>query len=94
MKELQIAREIYLSAMDTMKKTLDLIEFKFDCRTKEFKYFKSSIMENTYDNLRKVFRFFEDNKKIQKCPKKHNLRQGYKACPCGGSGYINFRDKK
>ena len=94
MKELQIAREIYLKAMETMKKTLDLIEFKFDCRTKEFKYFKSEIMENTYNNLRKLFKYLEDAKIIEKCPKSHNLRQGYKPCSCGGSGYINFRDKK
>ena len=94
MKELQIAREIYLKAMETMKKTLDLIEFKFDKRTKEFKYFKSQIMENTYENLRKLFKYFEDNKMIEKCPKNHNLRQGWKNCDCGGSGYINFRDKK
>ena len=94
MKEIQISREIFLKSMDTMKKTLDLIEFKFDKRTKEFKYFKSQIMNSTYDNLRKLFKFLEDNKIIEKCPHNHNLRQGFKNCSCGGSGYINFRDKK
>lgn len=93
MKKIQLASEIYSKSLDTMKKTLDLIEFKFDCRTKEFRFFKSQIMENTYSNLTKLFKYLEDLKIIQKCPKGHNLRQGWKNCPCKGSGYITFKDK-
>ena len=90
---MQIAREIYQKALDTMKKTLDLIEFKFDKRTKEFKYFKSQLMDTTYENLRKLFKTLADAKIIEKCPCGTNVRKGFKRCDCGGSGYINVKDK-
>lgn len=93
MKDLQIPAEIYLKSLDTMKKILDLGEALFDMRTKQFKFFKSQVMDNTYENLRKLFKYLADNKIIQKCPKQHNLRQGYKPCQCKGSGYINYIDK-
>ncbi len=91
MKKIQISKEIYLKTLDTMKKTLDLIEFKFDKKSVDFKYFKSQIMENTYENLRKLFKYLEDNKIIEKCSSNHNLRQGWKNCDCGGSGFVNIK---
>lgn len=90
---MQIAREIYSKALNTMKKTLDLIEFKFDKRTKEFKYFKSQLMDNTYENLIKLFKTLADAKIITKCPCGTNVRRGFKNCDCGGSGYTNYKDK-
>jgi len=87
--KLQIPREIYLKSMDTMKKNLDLIGFKFDSKSQDFKYFKSQIMENTYTNLRNLFKFFADKGLIKKCQCGTNLRKGFKKCLCGGSGYIN-----
>lgn len=89
MKTIQIASEIYLKALDTMKKTLDLMQFGFDMRTTKFKYAKSQIMNHNYENLTKLFKYLEDSGIIIKCPKGHNLRQGWKNCPCKGSGYIN-----
>lgn len=94
MKEIQLASAIFLKALDTMKKSLDLAEYGMDKRTKQFKYFKSEIMSKTYENLTKLFKYLEDNKILEKCPKSHNLRQGWKNCDCGGSGYINFKNKK
>ncbi len=85
----QIARIIYLSELDTMKKILNLAEFKFDRRTKEYQYFKSQIMDNFYNNLNKLFKELEQLNLIQKSTCKHSVRGGYKACLCGGSGYIN-----
>jgi len=89
MQKIQLAREIYLKNLDIMKKTLDLLSFKFDCRTKEFKYFKSQVMDFTYNNLKKLFKHLESNKIIKKCSCGTNVRRGYSSCKCGGSGYIN-----
>lgn len=85
----QIARAIFLKTLDTMKKILDLASFGFDCRTKQFKYFRSQVMEVTYTNLKKLFKELEETKLIVKCPQNCRLRQGYKKCLCGGSGWVN-----
>ena len=92
--KVQLSAEIYMKTLDTMKKILDLGEALFDMRTKQFKFFKSQVMNNTYENLRKLFKYLEDNKILKKCPNKHNLRQGYRNCICKGSGYINFDTKE
>ena len=88
----QIARNIYLSSLDTMKKILDLASFKFDKRTSEYKYFKSQIMDATYNNLTKLFEILKKEGLIQKSDCGHSVRGGYKDCQCGGSGWIN-KDK-
>lgn len=90
MRLIQIAKEIYFKNLDTMKKTLDLFSYGKDKKSSDYKFAKSQVMSYTYDNLRKLFKQLEDNKIIKKCPNNHNLRQGYKNCDCGGSGYINF----
>ena len=90
---IQIAGEIYLKSMNTMKRILDLVEFKFDKRTKEYGYFKSQIMDYTYENLKKLFKHMEDNKVLKKCPNGCNLRQGFKRCLCKGCGYINSENE-
>jgi len=90
MEKIQIAREIFLKSLNTMKKILDLVEFKFDKRTKEFRYFRQEIMNNTYENLYKLFKTLKDNKILENCPCGAKLRQGYKVCiDCGGSGFRN-----
>jgi hypothetical protein len=86
---IQLAKLIYLKAMSTMKKTLDLVAYGTDKRTSHYKFAKSQIMDYTYENLRKLFKTLEDNKIIKKCSCETNLRKGYKQCLCGGSGYIN-----
>lgn len=89
MKQIQIAREIFLNTLDTMKKILDLIAFKTDEKSKEYRYYKKEIMNHTYKNLKKVFKTLSETKLIKKCPNKCNLRQGFRKCICGGSGFIN-----
>jgi len=86
---MQIAREIFLNQLTVMKKLLDLLAFKMDMRTNDYKYVKSQIMGYVYEGLQKLFKQLSDEKIIEKCPKKHNLRQGFKKCLCGGSGWIN-----
>ena len=89
MQNIQIAREVFLNNLDTMKKILDLIAFKTDEKSKEYCYYKKEIMNHTYKNLKKIFKTLSENKVIKKCSNKCNLRQGYSKCECGGSGYCN-----
>jgi len=93
MEKIQIAREIYLASVKIMKKILDLLGFKMDKRTSDFKYAKSQVMDYFYEELRKEFKTLVDKKIIKKCPCGTNLRKGFKKCICGGSGYINFNTK-
>lgn len=92
--KIQIGKTIFLNTLDTMKRILDLIAFKTDENSKEYKYYKKEIMDNTYKNLKKLFKILEDEEILIKCPKRCSLRKGYSKCLCGGSGYINFVDKK
>lgn len=88
--KVQITKEIYLKTLDTMKKTLSLIEFGMDMRTNKYKYARSQIMDYFYDNLIKLFKHLEEEKIIEKCPCNTNVRKGFKKCEfCGGSGFRN-----
>ncbi len=87
--KVQIAKTIYLEQLSTMKQILSLAEFKFDKRTKEYLYFKSQIMNATYNGMKKLFKKLEREKIIKKCPCNTNVRKGFKHCECGGSGYYN-----
>ena len=90
LKNFQIARSIFLVNLETMKKILDLGKYKLGSNSEDFIYYKQQIMEYTYNNLKKLFKQLEAEKIIKKCPNKCNLKQGYKNCVCGGSGYINM----
>ena len=94
MKTVQIAKETYLRSLKVMKKTLDLLSFKFDKRTTEYKYAKSQVMDYFFDELRKTFKYLADLGIIEKCPCGTNVRRGYKNCICGGSGYVNKKKDK
>jgi len=89
MQKIQIARAIFLGQLAIMKKILDLISFKFDQRTSDYKYMKKQVMDYTYEGLKKLFKQLETEKIIKKCSCGTSLRKGYKNCKCGGSGYIN-----
>lgn len=92
MKKIQIAKIIFLNNLEIMKKILDLIAFKVDKKSDDYKYYKREIMNNFYQKLGKLFKQLSDNKIIEKCPCGHSLRKGYSDCSfCGGSGY---KDKK
>ena len=88
--KIQLAKEIYLSNLDTTKKILDLLQLKFGKESEEFKYLKKQLFDYTYNNLKKLFKKLEDKKIIKRCPKNCGLRNGYTSCLCNGSGYINF----
>ena len=88
--KIQIAKEIYLSQLNTTKRILDLLQLKFGKDSDEFKYLKKELFDYTYNNLKKLFKKLEDEKIIKKCPKNCSIRQGYTACVCNGSGFINY----
>ena len=90
MEKIQVAKLIFLNNLSTMKSILDLIAFKTDSKSKEYAYYKKEIMSHTYKNLKKLFKTLAELSLIERCPNKCNLRQGYKKCKCGGSGYINY----
>ena len=93
MPKIQIAKQIFLSSLGTMKSTLDLIAFKVDKKSDTYIYYKKEIMSYTYRNLKKLFLHLEVNKIIEKCSCGANLTQGYKSCPsCGGSGFCNRKN--
>lgn len=94
MKNKQIARNIYLSTLDTAKKVLDLLGFKLDKRTKDFSYARSQVFDYFYNNLKKLFIQLEKDGLIQKSKCGHSVRGGYKACSCGGSGFVNVEKDK
>jgi len=91
MERIQIAKEIYLMNLSIMKKILDLISFKYDNRTSEFKYMKKQIMDYFYNTLNNKFKSLEDSKILKKCECGTNVRKGYKNCSCGGAGFINAK---
>jgi len=93
MQKNHISKIIYLKSLNTMKKTLDLLGFKMDRRTKDFSYAKSQIMDYFYENLRKIFKEMEDNKILKKCSCGHSLRKGWTDCKCGGSGFLEIDNK-
>jgi len=93
MPKSQIAKQIFLSSLGTMKSTLDLIAFKVDKKSEIYVFYKKEIMAYTYRNMIKLFKHLEENKIVEKCPNKCLLTQGYKKCKCGGSGYINLIEK-
>jgi len=92
--KIQIARAIYLGQLAIMKKLLDLMEFKMDKRTNDYKYTKSQIMDYTYEGLNKIYKKLEEEKIIERCSCGTNVRKGYKKCLCGGSGFRNIEKDK
>ena len=93
-EKVNIARVIFLNTITTLKSILSLLEFKLGKTTEEYKYAKKEIMNYTYNNLIKTFHTLESNKIIQRCSNKCNLRQGWKDCSCGGSGFANVKTDK
>ena len=85
----QIAKSIFLANLAIMKKVLDLIAFKVDKNSEDYKYYKKEIMDSFYTKLKKLFSTLETEKVIKKCSCGTNLRKGYRSCDCGGSGWIN-----
>jgi hypothetical protein len=87
---IQIARTIYLTQLNILKKILDLLQLKFGKESDDFKYLKSQIFNYFYSDMDKLFKQMENDKIIKRCPKKCSIRHGYTDCQCSGSGYINY----
>ena len=89
MLKVQIAKEIFLMSLSSMKRILDLQKYKLGKDSEDFIYYKSQIMEITYTNLKRLFRQLEQEKIIEKCFCGAKGRKGYSDCLCGGSGFTN-----
>lgn len=88
--KIQIAKIIFLFSLSIMKKILDLGEFKLGKKSDDYKYFKRQIMDFFYKGLNKLYKSLADEKIIERCDCKANLRKGYSDCEkCSGSGYKN-----
>jgi hypothetical protein len=90
---MQIAKGIFHKNLSIMKQILDLGEFKLGKNSEDFKYFKKQIFDFTYKGLQSLFKQLGDENIIKKCPKNCSIRKGYSDCECGGSGYINVKEK-
>ena len=91
----QIASLIYHRVLSIMKFTLDLEEQKYLERGRQddrYKFFKKQLMSHTYDNLRSLFKEFEDFRMIQPTSYPEDVKDGYKPTPSGGSGYVNTNE--
>jgi len=87
----QIARSIYLTQLNILKKILSLIEYKEGKESPNFKYLKKQIFDFFYIDMSKLFKQLESEKLIKRCPKGCSIRQGYTLCEhCNGSGYTNI----
>jgi len=84
----QLAKMLYESHLEMMKRFLRLGEFKF--RGKEYAYFREETMGFVYEALTGLFKAMESEGVIKACKCGARLRGGKEACPmCGGSGYCN-----
>ena len=72
----------------------DLGQYKLGKKSEDFIYYKQQVMSFFYSGLKTLFKQMTEEKLIVRCPDKCSLRQGYKDCLCGGSGWINYEVKK
>lgn len=85
--KIELAKLTFLTNLASMKKVLDLGEYKLD--EKSFRYYKKQIMDIFFNSLKEIFKQLEQDKIIKRCHQKCSLRNGYSDCLCGGSGWIN-----
>lgn len=93
---MQIAKVVFLQSLDTMKKILDLGEYRMDKNSNAFKFFKRQVMKYTYNNLIVLFEQLKNERIIIKCKCNSNLKLGFNNnCKiCNGAGYVNVEPEK
>lgn len=90
---MQIAKEIFLMSLSSMKKILDLGKYKLGKDNEDFIFYKQQVMEITYSNLKRLFKKMTEEKLIERCSCGAQLRKGYKPCPeCNGCGFCNRKN--
>jgi hypothetical protein len=88
---MQLAKTIFLTFLSIMKKILDLIAFKCDKKSDDYKFYKKQIMDYIYNGMRDLFKKLQSEKVIERCHCGADLRNGYSDCQeCSGSGYKNL----
>lgn len=91
---IQLARNIYLAAMSTMKYTLNMEERKYEEGRKDerYRFFKQELMKKTYNELRNLFEKLSEQGLIEDSGQNEDLKYGYKETVSGGSGYVNTEE--
>lgn len=91
--KLQIAKIIFFKHKNTLKKLLQMGEFKFGGRkSQEYKFFKKNCSDYVYEQLKQILKLLEIMKISEKCECGCSIekREGTQPClSCGGSGYKN-----
>ena len=91
----QLGRTIYHRMLSIMKFTLDLEEQKYPEKGRKddrYKFFKKQLMSNTYENIRALLKDLENLELIKATDYPEDVKDGYKATPSGGCGFINASD--
>lgn len=91
----QLARIIYHKWLSNMKFTLDLEEYSYKDKGRNdprYRFFKKSLMANTYETLRTLFEELANMGVIDKTDDDEDVKHGYQSTSGGGSGYINSED--
>ena len=93
---MNLSKSIFELQLGIMKSILKLGEFKFGGKESEqFKFFKESVMNSTYDSTKKFFISGVNDGTFEKCSCGANLRHGWTDCPqCSGSGFKDIEKKK
>ena len=86
---------IYEESINSMKKILDLGQFKIGAKNSpEFTYFKKEVMDSYYNAMRNIYEDLKDQGVVQDCVYcDTDLRKGWKPCSCRGSGYISVDEE-
>lgn len=88
--KVQIAKEIFLFCLSTMKAILCLLEFKLGKNTDDYKFLKGQVMDAFYNGLLVLYKKLENDNILEQCPCGARIRLGYQKCDnCSGCGYKN-----
>jgi len=86
---MNIAEQMFLVMLDSMKEVLEIGEFKFGKGSTDYKLFKKQIMNIFYNNVKNLFRKLEKEDILQRCECRGNVRHGYTECKsCHGAGFV------
>lgn len=86
-----IMKELFWLCLSIMKSILSLAEFKLGKNSDDYKYFKSEVMNYTFNGLTKFYQDLLKQGYVKKCPNNCKIRQGFSKCFCGGCGYVYIK---
>lgn len=92
--ETQLAKIIFKHCMENMKFALDMEERRYEDgrNNHKFKFYKKTLMWNTYQSIRELFLNLSDLGLIKETDYEEDVKDGQKETPSGGSGYLNTKE--